>query len=434
MKDIKPKYLKKRARWQVDFNTIIPEVKDPWGDGVKMVDRRKSSFKTEDEALEWLALVRLAEKNLSLDIADGEKMVYKQAIEKLDEAGFGDKSLIDVVDYFLKYNKRSKSDKTIKECYDLWLQSYIDKAEKETRSGNTGSDVKRIERFLEPHFHRNVSVLDMPSVAEELVQQVRLDAEEKELSPVSLRNNLTKLNQFVNWLKRKDTKLLSYETTNEFEGLIKVEVPVRDAPYVLTPTEMREIIDSARLTDERCHLLPFFILHCFLGCRPSELIGMTWDNVKIEDTKEPFVLIPQNKTGKNKRPRRVNLTDFPAVVEWLRVCDRSKPFFAYNKDKNDKMERNFYDKRRIVLAEAVVLSLDASIKESKKYDDCGRHSCATYLYAGKWDAKTIAERIGNTEKVLLNHYIDNDKSKAEAVEYFSISPSKSNQKLVKFAG
>jgi len=98
------------------------------------------------------------------------------------------------------------------------------------------------------------------------------------------------------------------------------------------------------------------------------------------------------------------------------------------------MDRNYYDKRRIVLAEAVVLSLDATEEESKKYNDCGRHSCATYLYAGRWDAKTISERFGNTEKVLLNHYIDNDKSKAEAVEYFSISPSKSNQKLVKFAG
>jgi integrase len=314
------------------------------------------------------------------------------------------------------------------------LQSYIDKAEKETRSGNTGSDVKRIERFLEPHFHQNISILEMPSVAEELVQQVRLDAEERELKPVSLRNNLTKLNQFVNWLKRKDVKLLSYETPNEFEGLIKVEVPLGDAPYILTPLEMKEIIETARLTNDRCHLLPFFILHCFLGCRPSELIGMTWDNVKVDDTDEPFVLIPQRKTGKNKRPRRVVLTDFPAVVEWLCVCDRSKPFFPYKKDKNDKMERNFYDKRRIVLAEAVVLPLEATIEESKKYDDCGRHSCATYLYAGKWDAKTIADRLGNTTKVLLNHYIENDKSKSEAVEYFSISPSKSDQKLVKFAG
>ena len=59
MKDIKPKYLKNRKRWQVDFNTKIPQVKDPDGNG-EMVGRRTSHFKTEEEAFDWLARVRKA--------------------------------------------------------------------------------------------------------------------------------------------------------------------------------------------------------------------------------------------------------------------------------------------------------------------------------------------------------------------------------------
>ena len=100
-------------------------------------------------------------------------------------------------------------------------------------------------------------------------------------------------------MKRKDVKLLTSEITNQLDDLSEVEVPVRKAPHFLAPHEARELMHTALLTDERCNLLPFFIFHCFLGCRPSELLGVSWKDVKLEDANEPFVLIPERVTGKN---------------------------------------------------------------------------------------------------------------------------------------
>jgi len=423
--------LKNRGVWQVDFGTKVPQVKDPDGNG-KMVGRRTSRFKTEDELEDWLAKVRLAEKNQALSMSNADKMVFQQATDKLKEAGFDGVSLNDVVDYYLKYNTSTKSDKTVGECYELWLESYSKKQKANTRSGSTGSDVKRIVRFIKPYFDQNVSVLDMPEVCESIASHVRTDLEDKK--PTTVRNAFTKLKQFINWMKRKDVKLLTSEITNQLDDLSEVEVPVRKAPHFLAPHEARELMHTALLTDERCNLLPFFIFHCFLGCRPSELLGVSWKDVKLEDANEPFVLIPERVTGKNKRPRKVKLDKFPAIVQWLKMCDWSKPLFPFKLDSEGKMERKFYEKRRIVLAEAVLLPLDAPEEESDKFDDIGRHTCATYLYQGDWDAKTIADRLGNTEKVLLGHYLNMGATESESKEFFSIVPEKAERKLVQFVG
>lgn len=430
-------YLKKRKVWQVDFNTKIPDIKDPDGNGEGIGRRvtyspKYGRFNTKDDAESWLARVRLAEKNQVLSMSNGDKIIFQQATDKLKEAGFDDVSLNDVVDYYLKYNTSTKSDKTVGECYELWLESYAKKQKANTRSGSTGSDVKRIVRFIKPYFDQNVSVLDMPEVCESIASHVRTDLEDKK--PTTVRNAFTKLKQFINWMKRKDVKLLTSEITNQLDDLSEVEVPVRKAPHFLAPHEARELMHTALLTDERCNLLPFFIFHCFLGCRPSELLGVSWKDVKLEDANEPFVLIPERVTGKNKRPRKVKLDKFPAIVQWLKMCDWSKPLFPFKLDSDGKMERKFYEKRRIVLAEAVLLPLDAPEEESDKFDDIGRHTCATYLYQGDWDAKTIADRLGNTEKVLLRHYLNMGATVSESKEFFSIVPEKAERKLVQFVG
>jgi len=430
-------YLKKRKVWQVDFNTKIPDIKDPDGNGEGIGRRvtyspKYGRFNTKDDAESWLARVRLAEKNQVLSMSNGDKIIFQQATDKLKEAGFDDVSLNDVVDYYLKYNTSTKSDKTVGECYELWLESYAKKQKANTRSGSTGSDVKRIVRFIKPYFDQNVSVLDMPEVCESIASHVRTDLEDKK--PTTVRNAFTKLKQFINWMKRKDVKLLTSEITNQLDDLSEVEVPVRKAPHFLAPHEARELMHTALLTDERCNLLPFFIFHCFLGCRPSELLGVSWKDVKLEDANEPFVLIPERVTGKNKRPRKVKLDKFPAIVQWLKMCDWSKPLFPFKLDGNYKMERKFYEKRRIVLAEAVLLPLDAPEEESDKFDDIGRHTCATYLYQGGWDAKTISDRLGNTPKVLKDHYLNMNATESESKEFFSIVPEKAERKLVQFVG
>jgi integrase len=427
---MKISYLKKRKVWQVDYNTKKPNVKDPDGNG-KKVGRRttkgKTRFNTKAEAEDWAARVQLALNNIDLDLNATERIEYRSAKDKLGEKGYEGTSLLDVVNDWLKYRNRIISDKSVLQSYDLWIESYKSKVINSTRSESTGDDVERIRPALEPFFDLNIGELEQPQVAEALAKHIRIKWEGKK--PRTLRNTFTKTNQFINWCKRKDVKLLPSNTPNPLDDLSEVEVPLGSAPYVLTIIEAREILHTAHLTDSKLHLLPFMILHCLCGLRPSEVYGMTWDNIHLNDLNEPFIHVPERTTGKNKRPRHIQLKEFPSIVEWFKACDWSKPLYPYK-----KKDRNYHVQRRNLLAEAVILPVDAPEEDSSKYQDFGRHSCATYLYALGSDQRTITERIGNSSRVLMNHYINNKVTKSQAQEYFNIMPVKSKDKLVKFSG
>ena len=407
-------YLKNRKVWQVDFGTKVPQVKDPDGNG-KKVGRRTSRFKTKAEAEDWEARVKLALNNIDLDLNATERIEYRSSKDKLAENGFEGTSLLDVVNDWLKYRNRIISDKSVLQSYDLWIESYKSKVINSTRSESTGDDVERIRPALEPFFDLNIGELEQPQVAEALAKHIRIKWEGKK--PRTLRNTFTKTNQFINWCKRKDVKLLPNNTPNPLDDLSEVEVPDSSAPYVLSIIEAREVLHAAHITDSNLHLLPFMILHCLCGLRPSEVHGMTWDNIHLDDPTEPFVYVPERLTGKNKRPRKLFLNDFPSVTEWFKVCDWSKPLFPY-----EKKDRKFHIRRRTLLSEAVILPVDAPIEESSNFDDFGRHSCATYLYALGYNQKTISDRIGNSSKVLMKHYINNEVTKSQAQEYFNIMP------------
>jgi len=424
------RYLKNRKVWQVDYGTKKPNVKDPDGNGEKVGRRTtkgKTRFNTKAEAEDWAARVQLALNNIDLDLNATERIEYRSAKDQLIKSGYKETSLAEVVEDWLKYRKRIISNNSVLESYDSWIEDYKTKINDSTRSENTGSDVERIRPALEPFFDLKIGELEKPEIAEALADHIRTRWKGKK--PITLRNTFVKTTQFLNWCKRKDVKLLPQHTPNPLEGLSEVEVPDSGAPYVLTINEAREVLHAAHITDSNLHLLPFMILHCLCGLRPSEVHGMTWDDIHLDDLIEPFVYVPERQTGKNKRPRKLRLNYFPSVIEWFKVCDWSKPLFPYK-----KKDRNFHNNRRILLSEAVNLPVDAPEEESKKYADFGRHSCATYLYALGKDQKTIADRIGNSAKVLMNHYIDSKVTKSQAQEYFNIMPVKSKDKLVKFSG
>jgi len=155
---------------------------------------------------------------------------------------------------------------------------------------------------------------------------------------------------------------------------------------------------------------------------------MDWSCIRLEDENEPIIHIPARATGKNKSSRTLELKRFPNVVRWFKVCDRSLPFFPYPKDKNGKVVRLFNKARQKVF-------IDAGIELDRKYNDCGRHSCATYLYKGQkgYTPADITDRLGHSDKILLEFYRNSGKLESEAIAYFNIKPIEAGENLVKFS-
>tara|TARA_R110000824_G_scaffold29170_1_gene97330 strand:+ start:88 stop:483 length:396 start_codon:yes stop_codon:yes gene_type:complete len=106
---MKIKEIKERNRWQVDFGTKIPLVKDPDGNG-RMVGRRTSRFKTIDEAKDWTARVLRENRNRDLSMTTTERIVFKLVSQMLEEAGYAETSLIDVVSDWLKMQETALSE------------------------------------------------------------------------------------------------------------------------------------------------------------------------------------------------------------------------------------------------------------------------------------------------------------------------------------
>lgn len=422
---MKIKYLEKRNRWQVDFHTKIPQVKDPRPHKNKDVGRTNSDFHTKEEAEAWAKEVQALDRKRDTSMSGVERMDYIQAKKALTDAGFGDKTLQHIAEDWLKYKTKITSTAKIGECYEQWLNDMQKKADVNTRSNQSVENCKRAQKHLLPYFDVEIGEFLKPELAEKFANEFE-SREWKSL--VTRKNDWGKCVQFFNWCRRKNVKHLPYDQPNPLDDLIELDVGVTKAPYIMSPSEAESIMHSAHATDSKYGLLPFFILHFFCGIRPSEALGITWKEVRLDDPNDPFIKVPERATGKNKKPRTIGLKDFPNIVEWLKACDRSQPLFRYPAGYKGKVVKSFNKNRNLVFK-------NAGVEVNSKYNDCGRHACATYLMKGMkgWTPADITDRLGHTGKVLMKHYSNPNVLASDAKAYWQIKPIKEGEKLVKFS-
>ena len=422
---MKIKYLEKRNKWQVDFHTKIPQVKDPRPHKNKKVGRTTSDFNSKEEAVAWSKEVLELDRKRDTSLSGVERMDFIQAKRALTDAGFDEVSLEDVAKDWLKYKTKITSTASVGECYDQWLNDMDKKADVKTRSKQSVENCKRARKHLLPYFDIEIGEFLKPELAEKFSNEF----ERREWkSLVTRKNDWGKCVQFFNWCKSKKVKHLPHDQPNPLDDLIDLDVGVTGAPYVMNPNEAESIMHSAQRTNSDYGLLPFFILHFFCGIRPSEAQGISWSDVRLEDPNDPFIRVPQRATGKNKKPRTISLKQFPNIVEWLKVCDRSKQLFPYSVGYNGKVVRSF-NKNRILVFK------DAGVELDSKYNDCGRHACATYLMKGMkgWTPADITDRLGHTGKILMKHYSNPNVLMSDAQAYWNIKPIAESENLVKFS-
>jgi integrase len=426
----------KTGAYQVSYRKGgVPHVLDPRptkaAKGLLVQPRTTFSGKTaKQDAYDFDDYVQREKQNVDLSMTPAQKIEYKSCQAELEKKGITDITILEIVQNHVKNRPKVVSNKLVSEVIEEFISEYQKDAENNHGSYKTSKGYKTLRADLEPFLMMKIGELQQPEVAKRIARHIRKRGREhkpKPWKPTTLHNHFIKVKSFLNTCV--DHGYLSSQP------LTKIDVEVKgkgndEELRILTPDEAQKVMYAAQETDKELGLLPFFILHVFCGIRPIEATRLTWDNVKI-DTAKPFVQIPPKAIARKKEPRKIQLEKYPAIIEWFKICDRSRPLFGFELVDGD-INRTFYDKREKVMIAAGLYAEGDGEEPRSIFNDFGRHSCATYLYEAGASMSAITKRLGNSKPVLWDHYISSSKTEEEAHEYFAIMPMNDDEKMVQF--
>lgn len=164
---------------------------------------------------------------------------------------------------------------------------------------------------------------------------------------------------------------------------------------VLSCDDANELLEAARGV-ENGDLLAYTAICLFAGLRPdSEMKHLSWDSVSLEDAE-----IRVTK-GKTQIPRTVEMPT--NLLQWLMICDRSKPIYPTN-------FRGKWAKVRIAAGFKGGNAKSKKQKEAEKdlkpwVKDYTRHSAISYRVRQTGDINTTATWAGNSPAIIRKHYL-----------------------------
>lgn len=292
----------------------------------------------------------------------------------------------------------------VNDLLDRWLAECTARGRKPKTLWSYGQTVRL---YMQPAIGK-VKAVDLNDTH---VRKLRDDMLKRGLSPTTVRNTLTNLYSALKFAVR--TKVLLRNVAEDVDQPAKVNPSLRPP----TPEEMGLLLDAAR--DANDPLLPLWSLAAFAGCRPGELLGLSWNDVDwdarrvtirrnlVKIPKQmPFLGEPKTKNGRRvlrlpaeamddlrgHRPRQnaMKLSLGEAYGGTWRDADliftthTGTPLLPRNVDRQFKK----------ALARA---GLPATIRF---YDM--RHGNATAMLKAGLPAKVAAERLGHSSVTLFN--------------------------------
>jgi integrase len=168
-------------------------------------------------------------------------------------------------------------------------------------------------------------------------------------------------------------------TRNPCRQLERIRID-RKPPRILTVQQCETLI--SRVRKDRPHQLAFFTLSLYAGIRPEELSRIDWTAV---DPERGIVTIDA-AASKVRRRRLVTLE--PKAATLLREA----------RGNSATLPVRIMTRRRYLDFACRVLGLEAWPQ------DCMRHTAASMLMSLHRDAGRVADSLGNSPDILLNHY------------------------------
>lgn len=190
------------------------------------------------------------------------------------------------------------------------------------------------------------------------------------------------LNQFFNWcIKNKHTNFNPVDD-------IEIEVPVKDVAIL----NVEQCIRLMQLCEEKYQDLILYHAIClFAGLRPTECQLLNWGNVHIEE-RQITVL---GSTSKTKETRNVPIEN--NLSSWLESYQgNNKGLITRNK--------NLVTRLKFLRADHGYKVLGKNTNGERWVEDILRHSYASYWIAKFKDRAHLAENMGNSLKMIKQHY------------------------------
>lgn len=334
--------------------------------------------KQEAEILCEQYLIRLRNNGRrAFELSPREQEDALSAIQIAQKLGFD--TLTTAMETLTVYHTSVAGDVSTTALREQFLTHYKTQVEEGVNSLRHLQDLRNRTAPLESKFGQtNVKELNGPLVWGFLQ---KLQKSEK-WSRGTLKGYVRVWRQFFNFARQKE-----YITDNplnqpriEFEIREATREKVKPSPAILTPEEAAALLKAAHDMQEG-NMLPIVAVILFCGLRPeSEALKLTWDDF---DWERNCVCIGGDRSKSSVSARRVSLCD--AILSWLNLSDRSKPFGPTNWKRRWKWVRD-----------------NAGL--TKWVPDISRHTFASYRWADHGDDRLLEMELGHIRPETKEHY------------------------------
>lgn len=351
--------------------------------------RKQKQFKSLSAAQVYADQKRTELTNKGLDalnLSDRDRLDAVEARKNL-----GKVSIIDAIDFYLKYHHPAGGTKTVKELIPEYLKAPGKKKSK--RRPETLNALKwRLNAFARVYGNRNVHEVTRNDIEDWL--------DSNRWQGLNRRHYVAVLHEFF-WYAKKQGLI----TLNPASEIDKPEIEQKP-PEIMSPKSISKVLNAAM--DKHSCLVPRLAVSFFAGLRPNEVNGLDWNDVDLSE--KIIRVVPA--VAKMRRQRLVDISD--NLVAWLLPFKKdSGKVWPYG-------STTYWHKLKGVLnAAGITLPYDA-----------GRHAFASYHYAQYRDANETSLQLGHTNPTLLVTTYRGLVTKKAASDFWAIRP-KQKGKIIK---
>lgn len=349
--------------------------------------RKRLFFKTKQEADNHADQAKIAKINqgtAAFSLTDKQRIDALEAYARLEKLNA---NLLDAVEYFSKHARPGKP-KKVKEISVEFLKVKKESNRRPIYLSNLKYMFNAFEKVFADRFIHEIGHGEIQDWLTLL-----------SLSQRSKANYYNDLRNLFGYAVRQN-----HCASNVLERLEK-PTPEEKEIGILTVKQAGDLLAVADQQSDG-EMLPFVALGLFAGLRREEIRRLDWANVNL---KEKFVEITA-KTSKTRERRIVDLSK--NAIAWLRPYQKRTGLIA-PKDAPYRLEK---------------LARLATITPFPR--NGLRHSFASYLFAKKQNAATVAAQLGHTNlRTLYTNYREIVRPKS-ANAYWLIMPCREQEKTI----
>ncbi len=288
-----------------------------------------------------------------------------------------DKTITDATGFYLAHLEAEETKKNSAIVGQLAEQWYAFKksGKVKTLRQDTLDDINETKKTL-------VKAFGTKRILEVTEEDIQDHIDSMTAGPQRRFNVRSRLSQFFNWaIKHKHT------TANPTTG-IEINVPSKD-PAILEVEDCRKLMELCEASHKD---LTLYVAIClFAGLRPTECKLLKWESIHLAE--EQITVL--RDTSKTKETRNVPI-EFNLAL-WLR---------AFKGERKGTVTRNPNLRPRLEkLKVAMGYKILGENEDGEAWvEDVLRHSYASYWLAKHKDRSHLAENMGNSLKMIKQHY------------------------------